>query len=126
MESLATFVLLLVLLGTVGASLYITISAYYFFRYHDAFLICMELFLVCMELFLVVVCVVGFMRLLQMIKRPISAQLSEEMMRYSEEQSDEYRRQMQILCSILAARADMVLHDSEQQQQILNEGTWDS
>ncbi len=83
----------------------------------------MELFLVCMELFLVVLCVVGFMRLLQMIKRPISAQLSAEMMRYSEEQSDEYRRQMQILCSILAARTDMVLRDSKQQQQMLNEDT---
>jgi hypothetical protein len=116
-ESLVTFVLLLVLLGTVGASLYIDISAYYFSWYRDAFLICIELFLV-------VVCVVGFMRLLHMIKRPISVRSSGEMMRYSEEQSDEYRRQIQILCSVLETRADMVLRDSQHWQQQSNANTW--
>jgi hypothetical protein len=116
-EFLITFVLLLVLLCSIGAYLYIDILAYHFSWHRDAFLICLELFLIGVG-------VVEIIRLLHMIKRPISVRSSGEMMRYSEEQSDEYRRQIQILCSVLETRADMVLRDSQHWQQQSNANTW--
>jgi hypothetical protein len=116
-EFLITFVLLLVLLCSIGAYLYIDILAYHFSWHRDAFLICLELFLVGVG-------VVEIIRLLYLIKRPISVQSSGEMRIYGEDQSDEYRRQMQLLCSLLAVRADRVLRASQQQQQRPNEDTW--
>lgn len=65
----------------------------------------------------------GIIRSLRIINEKDAVKILEEM-RYNEEQNNDYRHQMLLLCDILATRANMLSDDLQQWQQQSNENTW--
>jgi hypothetical protein len=66
---------------------------------------------------LLAISIVEIYRLLRLLKRQRTTMPPKKMMTPSQEQQDEYLRQMQILCGILAARVNVLLHDLNHQQE---------